>query len=100
MHTHTASPAPLSLTPTQTHHADAARYATSTEAKAENARQIAALASEIEPAYIVEHIRGMVATTAAHLSIDATTTQDHATLWQRWALGVADGVERGEPAQV
>ena len=48
-----------------------------------------------------EHIRGMVAATMAHLSIDASAiTQENAAHWQQWALGVADGVERGLPAVV
>jgi hypothetical protein len=42
-----------------------------------------------------------MAMTMGHLSINATvTTQNYAEHWQGWALGVADGVERGVPAVV
>lgn len=99
MHNDTATntlPSPA-LTPTQ--QADAALRATSLDAKAENTRQLAALADSATESHVAEHIRGLVAWTVAHVSIDASdTTREHTENWQQWALSVAEGIERGQTA--
>ncbi len=88
-------------TPTPAQQAEAAQYATTIEAKTENTKQLAALADDALEVHIAEHVRGMVAATAAYVSLsDSATTQADAQLWQQWALGVADAVERGVPAVV
>ena len=88
-------------TPTPAQQAEAAQYATTIEAKTENTKQLASLADGTVEAHIAEHVRGMVAATVALVSINASaTTQADAQLWQQWALGVADAVERGVPAVV
>ena len=64
-----------------------------TAAQEENTKQIAALRDDASQGHIAEHIRGMVATTMGHLSVQATDiTRNHAEHWQQWALGVADGL--------
>ena len=86
---------------TLTQEADAADRACTAQAKAENSRQVAALSAEAREGHVAEHIRGLVAVTMAHLAINATvTTRNNAEHWQGWALGVADGVQRGAPAAV
>ena len=86
---------------TLTHEADAAERACTEQAKADNLIQVAALSDGVDQAHVAEHIRGLVAVTMAHLAVDASTaTVGHAEHWQGWALGVADGVERGVPAVV
>ncbi len=83
------------LTPAQ--QADAALRATTLDAKAENARQLAALADAATESHVAEHIRGMVAWTVAHVSINASaSTREHTEHWQQWALGVADRIQRGQ----
>ena len=99
MNIDTNSTAPHTLARGTTQEAAAALQAIQPEAKAENAKQIAAMSDGVDDAHIAEHVRGMVAATMAHLSSDAfTTTRDNAEQWQLWALGVADGVQRGLPA--
>lgn len=99
MHNDTVSTTPPSLAQTTAQEADAALHATTAGAKEENTKQIAELADATVEAHIAEHIRGMVASTVDHVSIHATaTTREHTEHWQQWALGVADGVERGESA--
>ena len=84
-----------------TQEADAAEFACTAQAKAENSKHVAALSDGVDQAHIAEHIRGLVAVTMAHLSVNASSaTVGNAGHWQGWALGVADGVERGVPAQV
>jgi hypothetical protein len=40
-----------------------------------------------------DHIRGVVATTIAHLAVDATAaTRDSAAQWQQWALGLSNAL--------
>ncbi len=59
----------------------------------EGAQQLALLREDTTEVHIAEHIRGMVATTMAHLASggsDATTK--NAEQWQAWALGMADGI--------
>jgi len=76
--------------------------ATSAEQSAQNALQSAAmernlkalaeLAESADHSQQGEHIRGIVATTIAHLSSDATAaTRELAAQWRSWALGLADG---------
>jgi len=97
MHNDTATsalPSP-SLTPAQ--QADAALRATTIEAKAENTRQVTALADAAAESHVAEHIRGLVAWTVAHVSTNASAaTREHTEHWQQWALDVADSVERGQ----
>ena len=84
-----------------TQEAGAAEHACTAQAKAQNLIQVAALSDDVDQAHVTEHIRGLVAVTMAHLSVNASSaTVGHAELWQDWALGVADGVERGVPAVV
>ncbi len=84
-----------------TQEAGAAEHACTAQAKAENLIQVAALSDGVDRAHITEHIRGLVAVTMAHLSVNASAaTMSNADHWQGWALGVVDGVERGVPAVV
>lgn len=93
----TTSMAPSTLT----QEVDAAERACTAQAKAENLIQVAALSDGVDDVHIAEHICGLVAVTMAHLSVNASTaTVGHAAHWQGWALGVADGVQRGVPAVV
>lgn len=79
--------------------AAASEHAIKAEAKQENTRQIAELSDGANEVQQAEHIRGMVAVTMANLSINASgATRENAGQWQEWALGAADGVERGAPA--
>ena len=81
--------------------ANAAERACTAQTKAENLIQVAALSDGVDQAYVSEHIRGLVAVTMAHLSVTASAaTVGHAEHWEGWALGVADGVQRGVPAVV
>ena len=82
-----------------TQEADAAERACTAPAKAANLIQVTALSDGVDQAHVAEHIRGLVAVTKAHLSVNASVaTMGNAEHWQGWALGVADGVERGVPA--
>lgn len=95
MHDHSTSTTP----PTPARQAEAALRATTVEGKAENAKQIAELTDGTVQTHIAEHIRGMVAATVAHASTNTSAaTQADAAQWRHWALGVADGVERGKSA--
>ena len=78
---------------TADHGAALALQAITAEAKAENAKQIAALSVGTDASHVADHIRGMVAATMAHVSSHAsTTTRANTELWQQWALGIAEGV--------
>jgi hypothetical protein len=90
IHTPSATP----FTDGAAHEAITAERATGAEAKAENARQIASLSSFASSGQQAEHIRGLVATTMAHLSKQASpATLENAAQWQTWALGQASGIE-------
>ena len=79
--------------------ADTALQAVTDQAKSENLARVAELTEVANEVHIAEHIRGMVAVTMAHLSVNASAiTRDNAEHWQEWALGVAAGAERGVPA--
>ncbi len=68
-------------------------------ARAENLALVAAISDAADIAQIADHIKGMVAVTMGHLSVNASaTTRANAEQWQVWALGVAGGVEQGVPA--
>ena len=98
MHTETTSTSPPTLAARVAREAAAAQHAITTESKKENARQIAELSGCADQARQAEHIRGMVATTLAHLSIDASaSTRENAEHWQQWALGIATAIT-GRPA--
>ena len=80
--------------------ADALKAVT-VEAKAENLSRVAELSEGADEAHVAAHIRGMVAATMGHLSVDApASTRNNAEQWQEWALGVADGVSQTVPAGV
>ena len=67
----------------------------------ENLAAIAEMSEGADAAHVAAHIRGMVAATMGHLSVDAPTmTRNNAEQWQDWALGVADGVAQTVPAAV
>ena len=86
---------------TLTQEADASEHACTAPAKAENLFQVSALSDGVDQAHVAEHIRGLVAVTMAHLSVNASTaTVGNAEYWQGWAMGVADGVARGVPAVI
>jgi hypothetical protein len=60
-------------------------------AKAENLKALAEIAAHCERGHQLDHIRGIVATTLAHLAADATAaTRESAAQWQQWALGLSD----------
>jgi hypothetical protein len=85
---------PSQLAEWTTYEAIAAQRATGADAKAENAKQIAALSDCADSRQQAEHIRGLVAATMSQISIDATpATRENATHWQTWALGLADGFD-------
>lgn len=70
----------------------AAQNALATAAMEENLKALAELAESAGKHQQEEHIRGIVATTIAHLSSDATAaTRELAAQWKAWALGLADG---------
>ncbi len=101
MNIDTTSGSPLTLVQRQAHEAANALHATTDEAKRHNTEQLAALSDGVTEAHRAEHIRAVVATNIAHLSIEASdVTRAQAQQWGRWALDVADGVERGQPAAV
>lgn len=77
----------------------AAYRANGASAKAENLRVLAALSATADNRQQADHIRGIVATTMAHLAADATVaTRDSAAQWQKWALGLSDALLLGGPA--
>jgi hypothetical protein len=71
----------------------AAHLAIGAPAKAENLKALAELAACADSTQQADHIRGIVATTMAHLAADATAaTRDSAAHWQAWALGLSDAL--------
>ena len=71
----------------------AAYRAIGAPAKAENLNALAELAATADCAQQADHIRGIVATTMAHLAVDATlATRDSAAQWAKWALGLSDAI--------
>lgn len=87
--------------PTLAQAAEAALHATTSQAKAENLAAIAQLTPSLHGSHLADHIQGMVAATMGHLSADASgITRDNAEHWQKWALGVADGVAHTVAAAV
>jgi hypothetical protein len=76
----------------------AAHHANGDAAKADNLKALADLETTADSAQQAAHIRGVVATTMAHLTADATAaTRDSAAQWQQWALGLSDALV---PAQI
>jgi hypothetical protein len=72
----------------------AARDAVGSHAMEGNLKALAMLAESADRQQQAEHIRGVVATTMAHLSAQATTaTQAHAAKWRTWALSLTDGLD-------
>ncbi len=66
-----------------TQEADAAERACTAQAKADNLIQVAALCDGVDQAHVTEHIRGLVAVTMAHLSVNASVAPaGNAKLWQ------------------
>jgi hypothetical protein len=77
----------------------AAHHANGDAAKADNLKALAELETTADSAQQAAHIRGIVATTMAHLKADATAaTRDSAAQWQQWALGVSDALHVDSPA--
>jgi len=69
---------------------NAARRAIGATAKAENLKVLAELSATADSSQQADHIRGIVATTMAHLKLDATAaTRDSAAQWQEWALALS-----------
>jgi hypothetical protein len=68
----------------------AAHRAIGASARAENLKALAELSVTADSSQQADHIRGVVATTMAHLAPDATSaTRDSAAQWQKWALGLS-----------
>jgi hypothetical protein len=77
----------------------AAHRANGDAAKADNLNALAELGSSADSTQQAAHIRGIVATTIAHLSADATAaTRNSAAQWQQWALGLSDALLPNCPA--
>ena len=77
----------------------AAYQAIGTSAKSDNLKALAELAASADRSQQADHIRGIVATTMAHLAADATlATRDSAAQWQQWALGLSDALVVDGPA--
>lgn len=77
----------------------AAHRATGTAAKADNLAALAALSTCADNRQQADHIRGIVATTMAHLAADATeATHASAAQWKAWALGLSDALLVDVPA--
>jgi hypothetical protein len=71
----------------------AAHHANGDAAKALNISALAELKTTADSAQQAAHIRGIVATTMAHLSANATAaTRDSAAQWETWALGVSEAL--------
>jgi len=71
----------------------AAHRANGDAAKADNLKALAELGTTANSSQQADHIRGIVATTIAHLAADATAaTRDSAAQWQQWALGLSDAL--------
>ena len=72
-----------------------AQRAIQPQAMADNTKQVYALSDGANGGQQAEHIRGMVAITMAHMSLDANgVTSQNAMHWQSWALGLADRLDR------
>ena len=77
----------------------AAHDAIGAPAKAQNLKALAELSASADSTQQADHIRGIVATTMAHLSADATAaTRASAAQWQTWALGLSDALLVEPPA--
>jgi hypothetical protein len=77
----------------------AATLAIGPAAKACNLKALAELSESADNAQQADHIRGVVATTMAHIAEDATAaTRDSAAQWQTWALGLTDALVADLPA--
>jgi hypothetical protein len=77
----------------------AAHHANGDAAKADNLKALAELETTADSAQQAAHIRGIVATTMAHLKADATAaTRVSAAQCQQWALGVSDALLVDSPA--
>ena len=77
----------------------AAHDAIGAPAKAQNLKALAELSASADSSQQADHIRGIVATTMAHLSADATAaTRASAEQWQTWALGLSDALLVEPPA--
>ena len=62
-------------------------------ARSYNLKALADLASTADSAQQAAHMRGIVATTMAHLTADATAaTRDIAVQWETWALGLIEAL--------
>jgi hypothetical protein len=71
----------------------AAQRANGDAAKADNLKALAELGTTANSTQQADHIRGIVATTIAHLAADATAaTRDSAAQWQQWALGLSNAL--------
>lgn len=71
----------------------AAYRANGDAAKADNLKALAGLRATANSTQQADHIRGIVATTIAHLAADATAaTRDSAAQWQQWALGLSEAL--------
>ena len=71
----------------------AATHAMGSTAKADNLKALADLSASADSTQRADHIRGIVATTMAHLAADATAaTRESAAQWQAWALGLSDAL--------
>ncbi|WP_395703850.1 hypothetical protein [Aquabacterium sp.] len=69
-----------------------AQNALQASAMEKNMKAVTELADSANRQQQNEHIRGIVATTLAHLSSDASAaTRELAAQWRTWALGLADG---------
>jgi hypothetical protein len=77
----------------------AAARAIGSAAKACNLKALAELSATADVSQQADHIRGVVATTMAHIAEDATAaTRDSAAQWQAWALGLTDSLVADLPA--
>jgi len=77
----------------------AAHEANGDAAKADNLKGLAELAHTADRHQQAAHIRGIVATTMAHLAADVTAaTRESAAQWQAWALGLSDALLLEPPA--
>jgi hypothetical protein len=71
----------------------AAYRAIGVSAKAKNLRALAEFSADADCIQQADHIRGIVATTMAHLAADATAaTRDITAQWQTWAIGLSDAL--------
>lgn len=96
MHIENSTPT-MALIPTAA--VDATPSAMTDKADDAGALQLASLREGADETHVQEHIRGIVAATMANLSIDASDgVKNQARDWQRWALGIADGMEMPDTA--